>query len=155
MAMPPKVKPPTDRRLENEQDRLTERWQLWQQSVQGKGTASILEFICYEYLTKVKNQVEGVDFYYQWSVAGGRTRFGGFVADFYIPAKHLVWNPAGLQFHYTKPRDRAHDALSKVVLASRGITEVFLWEDDLLSRPRYTLDHAWNGEQVGWRFAAN
>lgn len=131
---------------------LEERWRAWQQKEVGKGTASILEFICWEFLVKQKGMREGVDFIYQWSLAGGRTQAGGFVADFYFPAKHMVWNPAGLQFHYTKTKDRWRDSLSRVVLANRGIKEIFLWEEDLFQRPQYTLEHAWRGEQVGWRF---
>lgn len=136
----------------SQQKFLEERWRAWQAKEKGKGTASILEFICWEYLVKRKKQREGTDFVYQWSLAGGRTAAGGFVADFYFPAKHMVWNPAGLQFHYTKTKDRWRDTLSRVVLANRGIKEIFLWEEDLLQRPEYTLEHAWRGEQVGWRF---
>ncbi len=131
---------------------LEERWRDWQTKEKGKGSASILEFICWEFLVKRKGQREGVDFIYQWALAGGRTQAGGFVADFYFPSKHMVWNPAGLQFHYTATKDRWRDSLSRVVLANRGIKEIFLWETDLLERPNYVLEHAWRGEEVGWRF---
>lgn len=130
-----------------EKDR-EDRWRLWQQRPGHAGTGSILEFICWEYLVKTKKLREGVDFQYQVPFLGGRTQFGGFVADFYLPAKKLVWNPAGLQFHWTGPKERANDKLSTVLLRGKGVKQVFLYEDDLLQRPRYTLDKAWNGEQV-------
>lgn len=135
----------------SQQKYLEERWRAWQAKEKGKGTASILEFICWEFLVKKKGQREGVDFIYQYPLAGGRTQAGGFVADFYFPLKQMVWNPAGLQFHYTKAKDRWRDILSRVVLANRGIKEVFLWETDLLERTEYTLEAAWHGESVGWR----
>jgi hypothetical protein len=136
----------------NQKAAQEEAWRKWQSEHPGKGSASILEFIIYEYITKQKGLKEGTDFVYQWSLAGGRTQAGGFVADFYFPSRHMVWNPAGLQFHYTKTKDRWRDQLSRVVLANRGIKEIFLWEDDLVQRPQYTLDHAWLGQEVGWRF---
>lgn len=136
----------------NQKAAQEEAWRAWQAKHPGKGSASILEYICYEFITKKKGLREGVDFMYQWSVAGGRTAAGGFVSDFYFPSRHMVWNPAGLQFHYTKTRDRWKDVLSSVVLANRGIKQIFLWEDDLLQRPEYVLEHAFRGEQVGYRF---
>ena len=136
----------------NAQKYLEERWRAWQAKHVGKGSASILEFIVWEFLVYKKGQREGVDFMYQWNVAGGRTQAGGFVSDFYFPSRHMVWNPAGLQFHYTKTKDRLRDALSAVVLANRGIKEIWLWEDDLLQRPEMVLEAAWRGQQAGWRF---
>lgn len=136
----------------NAQKYLEQRWRSWQAKEKGKGSASILEFLCWDFLVHKKGQREGVDFVYQWSIAGGRTVAGGFVSDFYFPTKHMVWNPAGLQFHYTKTKDRLRDRLSVVVLANRGIKEIFLWEDDLLQHTDAVLEAAWRGEQLGWRF---
>lgn len=137
----------------DQQKELEDKWRAWQATLKGqrKGSASILEYICWAYLTEKKRQKENVDFFYQYPLAGGRTVFGGFVADFYFPVQQMVWNPAGLQFHYTKSRDRANDILSKIVLANRGIKEIFLYEDDLMNRPDFVLSHAWRGEEVGYR----
>ena len=124
------------------------RWHVWQTKHPDKGTASILEFLVYEFLVDVKKQVEGVDFIYQYPLMGGRTQFGGFVADFYFPARREVWNPAGLHFHWTTAVNRARDIVAKQVLAGRGIKLIYLWEDDLLNRPQYTMNKAWNGIQL-------
>lgn len=133
------------------EEQLTEaRWRTWQASpaAAGKGSASMLEFLVWEFLVKKKKQIEGIDFIYQYPLAGGRTQFGGFVADFYFPMRMEVWNPAGQQFHWTKTHDRARDIMSRVVLASRGIREIFLWEEDMLTRPDYTMEQAWRGREL-------
>lgn len=127
---------------------LEERWRAWQTKVAGNGTASVLEFICYEWLTKRKKMKPDVDFFYQSPMFGGRTIAGGTVVDFYFPARDLAWNPAGLQFHYTSPSDRAKDTLVKAMLAGRGILLIYLYEDDLMQRPEYTMEHALRGEQI-------
>lgn len=133
-----------------EQERQA-RWQEWRAGPDILGTGSYLEFICWDYLTNRKKAKRGVDYIFQYPFLGGRTQFGGFVADFYFPGKGMVWNPAGLQYHYTEPKNRARDRLAKVMLANKGITIIYLWEDDLLGRPEFTLSNAWNGVQVGRR----
>ena len=124
------------------------RWEIWRKRAAGYGTGSILEFICWEWLTLKKKQVPDVDFIYQYPLLGGRTQFGGFVADFYFPVQRMVWNPAGLQFHQVNTKDRARDMLAKAQLAGKGVKLIFLWEDDLLQREEYTLQKAWKGEQI-------
>ena len=127
-----------------------ERWRAWQQSpaAKGKGSASMLEYMVWDFLVNKKKQIEDVDFIYQYPLMGGRTQFGGFVADFYFPLRREVWNPAGLEFHWTTAQHRAKDIISRVVLASRGIKEIFLWETDLMNRPEYTLEQAWMGREL-------
>jgi very-short-patch-repair endonuclease len=127
-----------------------ERWRRWQESpaAAGKGSASILEFMVWEFLVQKKRQIEGVDFIYQYPLAGGRTQFGGFVADFYFPHRQEVWNPAGMQFHWTKSKHRARDIMARAVLASRGIKLIYLWEDDMMNRPAYVLEQAWQGNEL-------
>lgn len=136
--------------LQSEREQTEERWRRWQASpaAAGKGSASILEFLVWEFLTYKKKQIENVDWIYQYPLMGGRTRFGGFVADFYFPMRREVWNPAGLQFHWTDPQDRARDLMAKQVLAGRGIRLLYLWEDDLMNRPDYTLEQAWRGVEL-------
>lgn len=138
----PKTPPPPDA-----EESLEERWRAWQGSVTGNGTASILEYIVWEWLVTRKNQQPDVDFIFQYPLLGGRTQLGGFVADFYFPARREVWNPAGQHFHWTNARDRARDKLARLALAGKGIKLIFLWEQDLLNRPEYTLRKAW--EQSG------
>jgi very-short-patch-repair endonuclease len=150
---PPKIELRTYEPLETEMERTEARWRAWQASPEaaGKGSASILEFMAWEFLVYKKKQIEDVDFIYQYPLAGGRTQFGGFVADFFFPARNLVWNPAGLQFHWTKPEHRGRDILATQVLGARGIKVIYLWEDDMLQRPDYTLEKAWQGEQIPGR----
>lgn len=136
--------------IDQEEERQN-RWQEWRLRPDVLGTGSYLEFLCWEYLTYQKKQVRGVDYIYQYPLLGGRTAFGGFVADFYFPYKDMVWNPAGLRFHYTSTTNRAKDRLAKALLGSRGISVIYLWEDDLIQRTQYTLNQAWNGVQIGAR----
>lgn len=139
--------------LGDEQASLEERWHAWQVSpaAKGKGTASILEYICWDWLVNRKKLKQDVDFLYQVPMAGGRNVVGGQVVDFYFPDRFLAWNPAGLRFHFTTTQDRIKDQLAKLILGGRGITYVYLWEDDLMNRREYTLEQALKGREVGWR----
>lgn len=136
--------------LASEAQLTEDRWRAWQASPDavGKGSASILEFLVWEFLVKQKKLIEGVDFIYQYPLMGGRTQFGGFVADFYFPIRREVWNPAGLEFHWTTTRHRARDIIARAVLGSRGVKLIYLWEDDLMNRPQYTLEKAWRSEEI-------
>ena len=131
------------------EDTLEERWRVWQESPEtaGKGSGSILEFICYDWLIR-HGQKAGTDFIYQDPFFGGRRVLGGTVVDFYMPQRYLAWNPAGLQYHRTSTVDRARDALQKYMLAQKGITLIYLFETDLLQRPEYTLQLAWQARQI-------
>ncbi len=135
---------------QSEAELQDERWRKWQESpaAVGKGSASILEFLVWGFLVYQKKLKEDVDFIYQYPLMGGRTQLGGFVADFYFPMRREVWNPAGLQFHWTTAEDRARDQLSRAVLAGRGVKLIFLWETDLLQRTQYTLDQAWLSQEL-------
>lgn len=126
---------------------------MWQQrtDVKGNGTASILEYIVWDFLVNKKGLKPDVDFVYQLPMLGGRSGAGGFVADFYLQSRQEVWNPAGLHFHYTATKDRMQDKLAKWLLAAKGIKVIFLWEDDLMNRRDYTLEQAWLGRQIPGR----
>ena len=137
-----KVDLPQDEQLDE-----LERWKVWEATYAG----SFLEFIVWEWLVKVKKQIPEVDFQYQSSFLGGRTQFGGFVADFVFPARRMIWNPAGLRWHHTDPADRARDMISRAILTNRGYLVIFLYEDDLINRRDYTLNKAWDGVEVGFR----
>ena len=130
---------------------LKERWEAWQRLPFIRGSAPITEFIVWEWLTKKKGLIHGLDFIYQAPFLGGRTMFGGFIIDFYFPSQQMAWNPAGLRYHYTTTEQRGRDRLSKARLASRGILLIFLWEDDLMERPDYVMNAAWRGQQLPGR----
>ncbi len=80
---------------------------------------------------------------FQHPLFGGRTRFGGFILDFYFPGRREGWRVMGERWHQEQATDRARDALAKVQLAGEGIQIVDLFEDDLLSRPVLILNLAW------------
>ena len=128
-----------------EQDQaLADRAAAWMAAYHG----SLPEFVVWDWLVGTKKQRPGVDFIYQSPIMGGRTSFGGFVADFYFPLQQMVWNVQGLRWHWSNPDDRARDMIAKQLLAGRGIVLLFLWEDDILVRPGLTLEKAWRGEQL-------
>jgi hypothetical protein len=112
----------------------------------GRGT--IPEFIVWKYLTKDKHQKEGVDFTFQSSMFGGRRIFGGEVLDFYIYVGNMGWRVQGEEFHLVNVKDRVHDKVIRLQMEARGMVVVDLWVRDLLSRPQYVLDLAWQGHEV-------
>lgn len=129
--------------LPGEQDeQLRARWEAWRAIYFG----SLPEFIVWEWLKNKKRQVEGRDFIYQWSVFGGRTAFGGFVLDFYFPARALGWMVQGLRYHLTNPDDRSRNQVAKQILAAQELTVIEIWEDDLMTRPDFVLELAWQGQ---------
>lgn len=124
------------------------RQQRWTAFRSGRRAASYPEFICFEFLEKQKKLKEGVDFVFQFPVLGGKTRFGGFVLDFYIVNRRLAWFVQGLEFHFVDPEDRARDRMARAIVSSRGVQVVEVFEDDIIQRTQLTLEKAWNGSQV-------
>ena len=118
-----------------------ERFQLW-----GRGTRA--EFICWEYLVNEKKLEEDRDFLFQSSKFGGRRVFGGLVIDFYIFVKNLIWQPQGEFFHLLQPQDRTRQLIESARLNNQGYTVVYLYYQDLLTRPDYVLNLAWEGVGV-------
>lgn len=111
-------------------------------------TGSLPEFIVFNWLISKGLQL-GVDFTYQEVLLGGRTEFGGFVLDFYFPPpRAMVWEVNGLRYHLMEPRSRARERVKRHLLASRGFTVIDLWEDDIMTRPDYTMEHALRGLQL-------
>lgn len=131
-----------------EANRLT-RWEAFR----AHSAASYPEFICWEWLTKRKKLKPDVDFIFQDPILGGRTQFGGFVLDFYFPFMRMAWFIQGLQFHHTKPEDRARDLLATTIVSNRGILVIEIFEDDIFQREEYTLSRAFRGVQVSRRRA--
>jgi len=122
-------------------EELLEEFAAWHAATNG----SWPEFICWKWLVNEKQQKEGLDFYFQHPLFGGRTVYGGFLLDFYFPAKNLGWRVMGIRWHLLRPRDRARDLVAKQTLESRGIRIVDVWEDDIANRKGYTLEQAWRG----------
>lgn len=109
---------------------------------------SILEYIVWYYLTTVKKWENHYQFEYQYPVLGGRTKYGGFVVDFFIPLGQYAWDVNGLRYHLTNPIDRAKVMAEAALLAHRGIKLINLWEDDLIWRTEYVLELALIGMEA-------
>jgi hypothetical protein len=101
------------------------------------------EFIVWEFLTIEKKQQVEIDFIFQRSIFGGRTRFGGFILDYFLITRREGWRVMGERFHLEQPLDRARDAIAKIQLLAQGIKIIDLWEDDLLTRRDFVLSLAW------------
>ncbi len=123
----------------NQDDDLLAEFEVWRLTTNG----SLPEFIVWKFLTEEKKQRPGIDFIFQFPLLGGRTRFGGFILDYYFPLKSEGWRVQGERFHREQPADRARDAISKAILTARGLKLIDLWEDDLLTRDRFVLNLAW------------
>ena len=127
--------------IEEEQDiAFLERFEGWSSTTGG----SLPEFICWEFLTIEKRQIPGEDFIFQHPVLGGRTRFGGFILDFFFNMRQEGWRINGERFHLTKPEDRARDQIARTQLSARGLNIIDLWEDDLIVRGDFVLNLAWD-----------
>lgn len=116
------------------------RFDAWRSQTNG----SLPEFVVWEFLTIDKNLIPGFDFIFQHPVLGGRTRFGGYILDYFFNMRQEGWRIQGERFHLEKPRDRARDQLARIQLSARGLRIIDLWEDDLLSRPLFVLNAAWD-----------
>ena len=123
-----------------EQDEaLLARYEMWKSQYNG----SLPEFIVFEYLTIRRKQQPGFDFVFQSPFFGGRTRFGGFIADFAFFNRQEIWMVQGIRWHLQQPIDRAKSFIAEVQLTARGYKVLELWEDDLFQRPVFVLDLAW------------
>lgn len=115
------------------------RFNAWRENVNG----SLPEFIVWEFLTLRRKLTPEVDFFFQHPLFGGRTRFGGFILDFFFPARREGWRIQGERFHLLQPVDRARDMIARSKLMSKEIKVIDLWETDLLTRPEFVLNLAW------------
>lgn len=128
----------------NEDEDFLRRFEAWHARTNG----SLPEYIVWEFLVFEKKLVEGLDFYFQHPLFGGRTEFGGFVLDFFFPARSAGWRVHGERYHLLQTEDRARDAVAETLLESRGIQVIDLWENDLLTRPEFVLKAAWEGREA-------
>ncbi|KKM17707.1 hypothetical protein LCGC14_1673040 [marine sediment metagenome] len=122
-----------------QEEALLARYELWKAQYNG----SLIEFIVWEYITIRRKQKPNVDFVFQAPFLGGRTRFGGFVADFAFYGRQEIWSVQGIRWHLQTPKDRANAFIAETQLSARGYKVIELWEDDLLVRPTFVLDLAW------------
>lgn len=129
---------------DEENEKLLEEFAGWHAATNG----SWPEFICWKWLVNAKQQREGIDFFFQHPLFGGRTVYGGFLLDFYFPQKGMGWRVMGIRWHLHQPRDRARDLVAKQTLESRGIRLVDIWEDHLETSKQHTLELAWRGQEV-------
>ena len=84
------------------------------------------ELAVYKVLVKLVG--EG-NFQYQTPFMGGRMLPGGVIADFYIPYLSLIISVIGVYWHRTRER-RGQDEMQRMALLSRGITTIYIDEED-------------------------
>lgn len=123
-----------------EDEEILAQYDAWNARTNG----SLPEFIVWRFLVYDKKLIEGSDFYYQAPFGGGRTSFGGYISDFLFPIRQEIWNVQGLRWHVLHTEDRARDMIAKMMLTSQGYKVLELWEDDLLTRPEFVLNLAWD-----------
>ncbi|KKN83861.1 hypothetical protein LCGC14_0295140 [marine sediment metagenome] len=122
-----------------QEEALLQRFEVWK----AKWNGSLPEFIVWEFLTIDKKQIPDVDFLFQHGIFGGRTRFGGYILDYFLERRLEGWRVMGERFHLEQPEDRARDFIMKTQLMSQGIKVIDLWETDLLTRRDFVLSLAW------------
>jgi very-short-patch-repair endonuclease len=120
------------------------RYQSWG----GIGRGTIPEFIAWSWLVDKKKLKENIDFLFQSSQFGGRRVLGGQVVDFLLIRQNVVWRIQGEFFHLRDPNKRAQDVTQKIKLIGQGYRVVDLWGVDLLTRPDFVLEKAYNGQEI-------
>lgn len=135
---PPSIPVPTT------EESFIARYERWG----GIGRGTVPEFIAYQWLTDNKKLKENLDFLFQSSQFGGRRTFGGAVIDFLIIRTSTAWRIQGEFFHLRDPSKRAQDLVQKMRLTAQGFRVIDIWGNDLLTRPDYVLERAYNGQEV-------
>ena len=81
----------------------------------------------------------GQDFIYQSPLLGGRIDKGGLVLDFlFNDPPDLAVNVQGVYYHYEfGVETKARDIIAREGAVGRGLTLIFIDEDDLLRDPEY------------------
>lgn len=135
----PTLEPEGPEIVAEQEEAFLNRYNSWNAQWNG----SLQEFIVWEFLVIEKKQIPQLDFVFQYPIFGGRTRFGGFILDYYLPMRAEGWRVMGERWHLEKPESRARDAIAKVQLTARGLRIIDLWESDLLERKDFVLNLAW------------
>jgi len=84
---------------------------------------------------------DGEDFIYQSPQAGGRQEYGGAVLDFTIPDLNLAINVQSRYYH-SGFAERTHDAYVRAMMASWGVTVIFIDEDMAMQNAKYYVMEA-------------
>ncbi|KKN84453.1 hypothetical protein LCGC14_0289150 [marine sediment metagenome] len=122
-----------------QEEALLARYEGWKAQWNG----SLPEFLVFEFLTIEKNLIPNFDFVFQHPLFGGRTRWGGFILDFFFNMRQEGWRVMGERYHLEQPADRARDAVAATQLMAQGIKVIDLWESDLMTRRDFVLNLAW------------
>ena len=87
---------------------------------------------------------QGIDFYFQSPIFGGRVERGGFVLDFlFLNPPGLAINIQGNYWHFGRGTATiARDRLLRAQLAGLGLTLIFIDESDILKDVRYFIGEA-------------
>ena len=110
-----------------------------------EGFGSIEEKMVFQELLR-RGYKSGEDYTYQSPVFGGRVDKGGLVVDFlFTNPPGLAINPLGEYYHYEQGiAQRVDDKMSKVMLASLGITLIFIDSEDLHRDVKFYVGEALN-----------
>lgn len=87
---------------------------------------------------------DGVDFFPQSKMFGGRQVKGGLVADFRIPKLSLVIRVQGEYFH-SRSDAKARDEIQKIYLTSENWTVIDIMASDALKNARFFVSEALRG----------
>jgi|26BtaG_2_1085354.scaffolds.fasta_scaffold00283_19 very-short-patch-repair endonuclease len=101
--------------------------------------ATLPEVKVHQALTKL-----GISFEFQSTKMGGTQVKGGAVVDFYIPSLRLVISVIGTYWH-SDPDRRVQDSLQRTMLASQGITTIYITEEMALRNALYYVQEALRG----------
>jgi len=102
------------------------------------------EFFIFRALQR-RGMVEGVDFIFQSSFLGGRTRRGGVDVDFLVFSPRVGIEIQSAFFHTRTSTQRATDALRRIALESNGLRVEFIDENDARNRPDEAVAEALAG----------
>lgn len=87
---------------------------------------------------------DGVDFFPQSKMFGGRQVKGGLVADFQIPRLSLIIRVQGEYFH-SRSDAKARDALQKIYATGEGWTVIDIMAEDALRNAYFYVQEAIRG----------
>lgn len=109
-------------------------------------TGSVPEFMVFSSLINTFNKISGIDFSYQNERMGGRLDKGGLILDFiFTNPPDLAINVQGEYYHYGKGKFvMQNDMFARQVIASQGITLIFIDENDILNDVDYYVREALN-----------
>lgn len=123
---------------------------------------SLLEWVTFDYLTRVKHFTIFVDFQFQAAVPAPGLNGKGFTrADFLVlPGgkaglpdgfypRGLILNPIS---PFTHP-SRAKDTIERLILGNNGFLEIFLDDVPLLATPRFVIEAGLRGRDLSSRGA--